>query len=148
VSADDELLDQLRRIAGEVDPAPELVAESARAAFSTRRLDDELAELLNDSDVAASAVRGERSGPRLLSFESGPVSLELQIEDVRDRLVLRGVAVGTVGAAEVETTTTGPRAAAIDEMGWFRIEGLPVEPLRVRVWSAAGTSVTTGWIRG
>jgi hypothetical protein len=144
---DDELMSQLRRIAAEVDGPPELVAESARAAFTTRRLDDELAELLHDSQLAESAaVRSDPAGPRMLSFDSGDVSLELQLEDVRGRLVLRGVAVGAVGDAEVETTTAGSHSAAIDEQGWFRIEGLPVEPLRVRVRTAEGATVTTGWI--
>jgi hypothetical protein len=147
MSTDDELMEQLRRIANEVDAAPDLVAESARAAFSTRRLDDELAELLHDSQVTASAAVRGRPGPRLLSYESGEVSLELQVEDVRGQLVLRGITIGTVGDAEVETTTTGPHAAAIDDKGWFRVEGLPVEPLRVRVQAANGTAVTTGWIR-
>jgi hypothetical protein len=147
MSADDELMEQLRRIAGEVDAPPDLVTESARAAFSVRRLDDELAELLHDSDVTASAaVRGDRPGPRLLSFESGEVSLELQIEQVRSRLVVRGVAVGTAGDVEVETTTTGPHAAAMDDNGWFRVVGLPVEPVRVRVHAPDGTAVSTGWI--
>jgi hypothetical protein len=147
MTTDDELLEQLRRIANEVDAPPDLVTESARAAFSTRRLDDELAELLHDSNVTTAAgLRGAESGPRVLSFESGEVSLELQIEDVRGRLVLRGIAIGTAGDAEVETTTTGPHAAAIDGNGWFRVEGLPVEPLRVRVRSANGPAVTTGWI--
>jgi hypothetical protein len=148
MSADDELMDQLRRIANEVDAPPDLVTESARAAFSTRRLDDELAELLNDSQVTASAaVRGVRPGPRLLSFEFGEVSLELQIEAVDGRLVLRGIAIGTAGDAEVETTTTAPIVAAIDDKGWFRVDGLPVQPLRVRVRAANGTAVTTGWLR-
>jgi hypothetical protein len=144
---DDELMAQLRRIAAEVDGPPELVAESARAAFSTRRLDDELAELLHDSQLAESAaVRSDPTGPRMLSFDSGDLSLELQLEDVRGRLVLRGVAVGAVGEAEVETTTAGSQSASIDEQGWFRIEGLPVEPLRVRVRTADGSTITTGWI--
>jgi hypothetical protein len=148
VSTDDELMEHLRRIASEVDAAPDLVTESARAAFSTRRLDDELAELLHDSGVTTSAaVRGAQPGPRLLSFESGEVSLELQIEEVHGRLVLRGIAIGTVGDAEVETTTTGPHVAAIDHQGWFRVETLPVEALRVRVRAANGTAVTTSWIR-
>jgi hypothetical protein len=147
MTTDDELMEQLRRIANEADAPPDLVAESARATFSTRRLDDELAELLHDSELTAAAVRGARPGPRLLSFEFGEVSLELQIEDVRGRLVLRGIAIGTVGSAEVETITTAPHAAVIDEKGWFRVEGLPVEALRVRVRAANGTAVTTGWIR-
>ena len=148
MSTDDELVEQLRRIANEVDAVPDLVSESARAAFSTRHLDDELAELLRDSHATSPAeVRLEQPAPRLLSFEAGGVSLELQIEETHGQLVLRGLAIGTAGDAEVETTTTASRAAVIDKQGWFRVEALPVEPVRVRVRAADGRAVTTGWIR-
>jgi hypothetical protein len=144
--ADDELMDQLRRIAGNVDPVPPLANETAQAAFSTRRLDEELAELLHDSDLAVSqGIRG--AGPRMLSFESGAVSLELQLDTARGQLVVRGMSVGTVGDADVETSSTGGHAVPIDERGWFRIDGLPLEPLRVRVRDTSGATVTTGWIR-
>jgi hypothetical protein len=145
---DDELMEHLRRIANEVDPVPDLVTTSARAAFSTRRLDDELAELLADSyATTATDVRLEQPGPRLVSFAAGGVSLELQIEQVPDGLLLHGMAIGTVGDAEVETATTGAHPVPIDEQGWFRDEALPVGPLRVRVRAADGPAVTTGWIR-
>jgi hypothetical protein len=148
MTTDDELMDRLRRIAADVDAAPELVTESARAAFATRHLDDELAELLRDSDLAPSqGVRLAQPGPRLLSFEVGDVSLEIQIEEADGRLAVRGIAVGTAGDAEVETTTTGSRTVPIDANGWFRVADLPSEPLRVRVRSAAGQAVTTGWIQ-
>src|SRR3954447_24325503 len=148
MTGDDELMERLRRIANDVDGPPELVTESARAAFSTRRLDAELAELVEDSQLTASAtVRLAQPGPRLLSFATGDVTLELQVEQVRDRLALRGVAVGTQGDAEVETLTAEVHRAAIDDQGWFTVEALPVETLRVRVETAGGSSVTTGWIR-
>lgn len=148
MTTDDELMDRLRRIAADVDAAPDLVTESARAAFATRHLDDELAELLHDSDLTPSqGVRYVHPGPRLLSFEVGEVSLEIQIDEVQGRLAVRGIAVGAVGDAEIETTTTGSRTAPIDDRGWFRVQDLPSEPLRVRVHTADGKAVTTGWIR-
>jgi hypothetical protein len=148
VSGDDELMDQLRRIAGTADPVPQLVTEAARAALATRRLDDELAELLQDSDLALpQGVRGAATGPRMLSFEAGDVSLELQLDVERGRLVVWGMAVGTAGDAAVETSAMGEHAVAVDERGWFRIEDLPLEPVRVRVRATTGASVTTGWIR-
>jgi hypothetical protein len=148
MSTDDELVDRLRRIADQVDAAPDLVAESARAAFSTRHLDDELAELLHDSELTPDqAVRLGQPGPRMLSFEAGDVSLEIQVDDAGGQIALRGMAVGTMGDAEIETTTTGSRPVAIDDQGWFRVDGLAVEPVRVRVRAANGAPVTTGWIR-
>ncbi len=148
MTSDDELMEQLRRIAGELDAVPELVTESAQAAFSTRRLDDELAELLYDSYAGTAAdVRGVQAGPRLLSFGDGDVSLELQIETVDGRLAVHGVATGTIGDATVEAAGTGRYAAAVDEQGWFRVDGLPVGPLRVRVQAPNDATITTSWIR-
>ena len=145
---DDELIERLRRIAEEIDAPPELVAETARAAFLTRRLDEELAELLRDSDHATSQlVRGEASGPRVLSFETAAVSLELQIEEAAGRITLSGVVSGSSGEATIETTTAEPRTSQIDESGWFRVEDLPTGALRVHITAADGRAVTTSWIR-
>lgn len=145
---DDELIERLRRIAEEIDAPPELVAETARAAFSTRRLDEELAELLRDSDQATSQlVRGEAGGPRVLSFETPAVSLELQIEEAAGRITISGVVTRLSGEATIETTTGEPRTVQIDESGWFRVEDLPTGALRVHVTAADGRAVATSWIR-
>ena len=154
--ADDELMQRLRRIADEVDGPPELVAESARAAFSTRRLDEELAELLHDSDLATpQVVRGSggsggptgSAGPRTLSFETGAVSLELQIEQADGVVTVSGVVSGSSGDVSVETTTAASRTARIDDNGWFRIADLPTGALRVHVTTTDGGGVTTRWIQ-
>ncbi len=148
MTKDDDLIERLRRIAGEVDAPPELVAETARAAFTMRRLDEELAELLHDSaDATSQLVRGEASGPRVLSFETAAVSLELQIEETAGRITLSGVVSGSSGGATIEITTTEPRTAQIDDSGWFRVENLPAGLLRVHVTAADGGGVTTSWIR-
>jgi hypothetical protein len=145
VTTDDELLAQLRRIADEADAPPDFVTDSARAAFSTRRLDDELADLLRDSDLAPSAVRGV--GPRLLSFETAGLSIELQIEQRAGRVWVGGLVIGLAQEIEVQTTTTAPRRIPTDGRGWFHADDLPAEPLRIRVPTTEGTAVTTGWIR-
>ena len=90
---DEELMGRLRRIADEVDAPPDLVAEAARGAFLTRRLDAELAELVSDSDLTTSGVRG--AGPRALAFELRDLTLELQLEDGPDGLGVRGLVIGT-----------------------------------------------------
>ena len=59
---DEDLLERLRAICEEVDPTPDLVIEMARAAFSLRRLDAELAELVLDSADAAWRNRGVADG--------------------------------------------------------------------------------------
>ena len=145
MTTDDELLARLRRIADEADAAPQFVTDGARAAFSTRRLDDELAELLRDSEISPSTVRG--GGPRLLSFETAAITLELQIEETAGRVALGGLVIGSADEIEVQTITTAPRRVTTDGHGWFRADDLPVEPLRVRVRTSDGPAVSTGWIR-
>lgn len=143
---DDDLLARLRDAAARLDPPPRPVVDAARAALSTRRLDDELATLVTDSELVGSGVvRAEDGEPRLLSYETAAVSLELQVEHVRDRVVLRGLVTGAGGEAEVETAS-GRHTASIGADGWFTVTGLPTGALRVRVRGAGGTAVTTGWV--
>ena len=143
---DDELMSRLRRIADEVDAPPDLVAESARAAFSMRRLDEEIAELLHDSEGSqGQLVRGETAGPRALSFRAEAVSIDLQIEEIDGRITLSGVVTGASGDAAIESTTEAAHTVPIDEGGWFRIGDLPAGPLRVRFTAVDGRRVATGW---
>ena len=64
---------ELRAIFSHVDPVPPLLDDAARAAFTWRTVDAELAELMRDSadasEEAGALVRGG-GGPRQLSFES------------------------------------------------------------------------------
>lgn len=144
--ADEELMERLRRIADEVDAAPELVAESARAAFLTRRLDAELAELVSDSDLTTSGVRG--AGPRALAFELRDLTLELQLEDGPGGLAVRGLVIGTTGPVRVEVDTPGSSSSVqTDEHGWFSVADVPLGPVRVRLRTADDAEVSTGWLQ-
>ena len=54
---------------------------AARAAFTWRTVDAELAELLHDSALdAGAAVRSGSDGPRMLSFRRAAVTLEVEID--------------------------------------------------------------------
>jgi len=144
---DDELMQRLRRIAREVDAPPELVGETARAALSMRRLDEELADLLHDSDLVTSQVVRGAGGLRSLSFETATVDLNLQVEHAGGRITLSGVVFGASGEATIETTTAS-HTARIDDRGWFRVTDLPSgATLRVHVTADDGPAVTTSWIR-
>jgi hypothetical protein len=144
---DDRFLDRLRRIAERVDDPPELVDASAHAALATRRLDDELARLVADSDAAESvgAVRNGGSRIRLLTFQSPAVTVELQVDEVAQRRALRGQISGTVAEVVVETASDA-RPVTVDERGRFAVDDLPAEAVRVRLRATDGTTVTTGWI--
>ncbi|ONI87804.1 hypothetical protein ALI22I_21140 [Saccharothrix sp. ALI-22-I] len=138
-------MESLRRAAAAIDPVPDLVTRNAQAALSTRRVDEELAELVADSELLAPGrVRAPDDDTRLLSFEAAGVSVELQVEYAGGLVSLRGLVSGASGEAVVEVA--GQRhAVPIDEEGWFVVTGLPRGATRVRVTAVDGTAVVTRW---
>src|SRR4051812_49598386 len=72
--SDEQLLQELRNVLP-ADPVPPAVVAAARATFTWRSVDDELAALLSDSaDLALTGVRG--SGDRRLAFEAPQLVIE------------------------------------------------------------------------
>jgi hypothetical protein len=146
---DEELFERLRTVVEEIDPMPELLLASARAAFGLRRLDAELAELVRDSAEeergALIAVRGEGDA-RLISFETGQIAVELQVTErgiVRDLVAqISGVDIGT---AEVETPSSRYPAELEDSV--ISVDGVPAGHLRIHVHTAQGRDLVTSWVR-
>jgi hypothetical protein len=142
------LLASLRDLVDRVDPVPPELLDASRSLFGLRRLDEELAELVRDSaddDGLLLAVRGE-GDVRLISFETGPVAVELQITErgpVRD--LVAQIAGTAVSGAEVETPA-GRRQAPV-EHSLFTLDGVPAGLLRLRLVTAAGRELVTSWVR-
>ena len=81
ISSDDELMAELAAAVGEAAAVSERRRTAARAAFTWRTVDAELAELLHDSALdAGAAVRSGSDGPRMLSFRRAAVTLEVEID--------------------------------------------------------------------
>jgi hypothetical protein len=144
---DDELMSELRRIAGQLEPVPEIVIDSGRAALLTRALEAELAELLLDSSLESSQVRGGTEQVRLLSFQLDDVLLEVQAESTGDEVSLRGLVDGATGAVGVELGggAGGQRTVPIDADGGFTTR-LPRGAARFRLRSRGGGLMTTSWV--
>jgi hypothetical protein len=143
---DDELLARLRSAAAGNDPPPALLVDHARVALSLRRLDAELAALVMDSELVEPGVtRAAGNEPRLLLFEAGGVSLELQVEPEWDGISLRGLVSGAGGEAVVHLGEQR-RSAPIDADGWFTLSGLPGGTIRVELRRDDGAAVVTGWV--
>jgi hypothetical protein len=141
---DEALLARLRQIAAEVDPVPEFVTQAGYQALATRRLDEELAELLMDSDLMeAGRLRAAGDHPRMLSYATETVSLELQLEHQNERLVLRGFVSGATGDVVVEGAEESTHVA-VDGEGWFRATPMAPGPLRIRL-STPQAAVVTPW---
>ena len=145
---DEAVLVRLGAVLDELDPMPAEVLSEGRALFGLRRLDEELAELVRDSAEDRSrllAVRGE-GDVRLISFETGPVTVELQVTErgaVRD-LVAQVTGTALVGA-EVETSA-GRRDIPIED-SLFTVEDVPAGFLRLRLHTVAGRHLVTSWVR-
>jgi hypothetical protein len=146
---DDELERRLRALATEADPPPALVVESAKAAFALLDLDAELAVLVADSAVDDPAVltRAVVSDVRMLSFECGDITVELDVEadPLSRRVRLSGLAVGAVGdvvLVRADARTPTP----LDADGRFGSDDLLPGPLRLELTSPDGRRVTTSWV--
>lgn len=144
--ADEALLRRLGAIALEADPAPDFVLEAARAAWTMRRLDTELAELVYDSASQTAGVRG--AGQRLLTFEFGEALLELQVT-ARGKVVdLLGQLLGVPGSGTrvCLDTASGPVEAAVAEDGAFRLEHVPAGQVRLQVAAPDRAGWATRWV--
>jgi hypothetical protein len=149
---DDRAIDllevRLRRLAQAADPVPELVLETARAAFTLRTLDAELAELVHDSAVDPDLVLVRGPGDadvRMLSFEHGSVAVDLQVSETAAGRELLGLVTGAAGDVEVEQAG-GRTTVPLDDAGRFVVQGLATGPVRLHLHAEDGTAITTSWV--
>jgi hypothetical protein len=146
--SDDSLMHRLQVLLNRLDPTPPEVATEARALLGLRRLDEELAELVRDSAEdrgGVLVVRGE-GDVRLISFETGPVTVELQVTErgsARD-LVAQVTGTALLGA-EVETAA-GRREVPIED-SLFTADDVPAGLLRLRLRTISGRDLVTSWVR-
>jgi len=144
---DDALLARLRGVSAELDPVPELVTISARAAFAMRDIDAELAELVRDSatDPAAVAMRGTTDEIRIISFSTETVNFEIQVTPEGDQRSILGLVTGASGPIEVQTPS-GHRTEELDDLGRFWVSELEAGLVRFKVTPESGHPVTTTWV--
>ena len=147
---DEAVFAELHDLIARTDPVPERLDEAARAAFTWRTIDAELAELMQDSaevDEEALALRGPATGPRLLSFESPRLAIEAEVTVLgpRERR-LAGQVVPPV-AASLTLEQGGVRLSVqADELGRFAFDRVGAGPVRLRVaLPDSGMEVATPW---
>ncbi|TWG95379.1 hypothetical protein L615_004900000160 [Nocardioides sp. J9] len=150
---DDELMAALDEAVAEADAVPDRRREAARAAFTWRSVDAELAELLHDSALdAGAAVRSAgaaATGPRSLAFGRSGLTLEVEVDG--DQLLGEVVATGDAATAEGPVTVALQRpdtpdlATTVDAAGFFRFAGVGTGAVRFVV-TRGGWSLTTPWV--
>ncbi|KOG34315.1 hypothetical protein AQJ84_05105 [Streptomyces resistomycificus] len=140
---DDGLLDDLRQAAGILDPVPTALRQLAVEAYALHDLDARLAELTFDSLVDAIPVRGATDPPRMLTFHSGDVTIDVE---VTSQGLMGQVLPPQPAGIEV---LSGPRAGATlvaDDLGRFSSDVTPAGPFALRL-RAGGEVVVTEWLR-
>lgn len=142
---DNGLLELLGDALRATDPVPAHVLDGARAAFTWRTIDAELAELVFDSSRELAGVRAEESN-RQVTFKAPGVEIEVMvIENGTRRLVGQLVPPSTkqielVGGDSVYTTET-------DRLGRFTFDELAPGPVRLVVLGEDGAHIVqTEWI--
>jgi hypothetical protein len=138
---DDELLAQLREAVAETDLVTDQQREAARAAFTWRTVDAELAELLHDSALESAAVRGDDSA-RTLSFASGPITLEVEVDG---DTVMGQVLGATVQSVLMQRSIADDEPLPVDPSGFFRVDGVAPGPVRFVV-QAGDWTLTSPWV--
>ena len=145
VMSDDDLATLVAQALAASDPVPEHVLEGARAAFTWRTIDTELAELVFDSSRELTGVRSEVTD-RQVTFRAPGVEIEVMVvENGTRRLIGQLVppsetTVELVGADAVYSATT-------DRLGRFVFEELAPGPVRLVVLGADGARIVqTEWV--
>jgi hypothetical protein len=148
--SDDELLDSLADETSRRDPIPQRLVAAGRASYDWRRIDTELAELLQDSldeSLVGSGVRGSAS--RLLTFEAPGLCVELDVEpaDRSNRLRIIGQLVPPQPAHVEVVSADNATQLATDDSGRFICDDLHAGRLKLRCVPTTGARpVETAWI--
>lgn len=150
-AADEQLARRLARMFAADDAPPADVVELAKLSFGLRAVDAELAALTADSatDSAALAVRAGGYGdePRLLTFETAGLAIEVEVSAVGGRRRLLGQLIPP-GPAVVEVRqTAAPATPSVhaDAQGRFVVEQLEPGPISLTCHRAGHRSVATEW---
>jgi len=144
---DEELLALLREALG-YGPVPEAVMTAAQEAYGWRDMDAQLAALTYDSLLETDALAGVRSvalEARLLTFEAGDVTVEIELADGSGGR-LNGQLVPPQ-SAEIEVRyADGSLSLTASPAGRFWVTALPRGPISLVCRLADGTVVQTEWV--
>jgi hypothetical protein len=143
-ASDDELLDVLGRALRAAEPVPERVLVGARAAWTWRTIDQELAELVFDSASELTGVRSEDTA-RQLTFRAPGMEIEVMVVDEASRRIVGQLI--PPGEFTVHLAAGDQVLEAVtDRLGRFMFERIAPGPVRIAVSDPDGTHiVTTEW---
>lgn len=143
--ADRRLLAELRTVLEQVDPVPDAVVTSARAALTWLTIDAELAALAEDTALASAGVRSSGLS-RSVTFESDAGVLAFEVSGDGD---VRRIVGQADRPADLTVRHNGdPITVATDEQGRFRIDGVLAGPVSLHCVfrDTPESPIVTSWI--
>jgi hypothetical protein len=144
-SQDESLIAALRAGLDQSDPVPGDVTAFAKAAFTWRDIDAELASLDFDSAESGQDV-GVRSSAtaRMISFQAGQWMLDIEYDEIAGRLL--GV-ISPEAPFSIDLHTSGAFfTTESDPSGRFQAEGVSRGPLSMVLRFLDGQVVKTQWV--
>jgi len=143
--SDDDLLELVGRALRAADPVPDRVIEGARAAWTWRTIDEELAELVFDSAAELTGVRSEDTA-RQLTFRAPGMEIEVMIVDEASRRIVGQLVPPGSFTVQLLSSDDHVREEASDRLGRFSFDAVAPGPVRLAVIDPDGTPVvTTEW---
>ncbi len=137
------LEEELRQAAAVLDPVPDELRQVALEAYALHDLDARIAELTFDSLLDALPVRGSGEVPRMLTFQAGDLTVDVEVSG--DGLLGQ---VMPPQPARIEVLH-GPRPGArltADDLGRFASQAPPAGPFALRLRTGSDV-VVTEWLR-
>jgi hypothetical protein len=143
--SDDDLLELVGRALRAADPVPDRVLEGARAAWTWRTIDQELAELIFDSAAELTGVRSEDTA-RQLTFRAPGMEIEVMIVDEASRRIVGQLVPPGTFNVQLLSSDDVVREETTDRLGRFAFDAVAPGPVRLAVIDPDGTAVvTTEW---
>lgn len=143
---DEQLLRRLAAAFDAADPLPEAVVAAAKASFTWRTIDAELAALVFDS--AAEELVGVRSAAatRQMTFRTPGVEIELALATEPNRRLIGQLVPPQTAEVELHHED-GVWTAQADSLGRFSLQDVPTGSVRLtcRLTDASAT-VQTEWM--
>jgi hypothetical protein len=147
---DEGLLAAVREMLSHDEPPPDWSVDLAKRSYGLRALDAELAALTSDSGLAT-ARSGVRSGtaPRLAVFDTGDLSLEIEIEPGTRAGTWRLVGQLTPPSPariQIRQQRAEPVWVDADDLGRFAADHLPGGSLSLMCLRDGMRAAVTEWI--
>jgi hypothetical protein len=143
--SDEELLELVGRALRSAEPVPDRVIAGARAAWTWRTIDEELAELVFDSATELTGVRSEDTA-RQLTFRAPGVEIEVMLVDEVSRRVVGQLIPPGEFAVQLQSGEA-VMDERCDRLGRFSFDQVAPGPVRITVRDLEGTVVvTTEWV--